>query len=883
MLSYMLGSDPSQWRVGLRTFREITYRGIYPGIDLMLRASVSGLKYEWRIAPGADPSAIQVRVDGEVELSLDASGALAIEAAGTTVLDARPVSFQSVRDVDCRYRIHDGNAFGFECSAWSTLDTLVIDPLLYSTYLGGSLADVPSAIAVDDSGNAVIVGNSFSADFPATAAMIGPGDSNGTNVFVAKINPSGTGLVFATVIGGSAADVATDVAVDPSGEIFLTGTTNSSDFPTTTAAWRPSYPGGHADGFAARLSANGTQLVYSTFLGGMNVQMGGIAVGPGGRACIAGTTNSASFPVTPGAFSTVFSNGSVTGPPDAFVLCLTEGGDAAVFSTFLGGSSQDSAARLVVDGAGNVVVTGFTTSSDFPVTGGTYDNSSNGFADAFVVKLNATGSSLDFSSYLGGSQSDFGLDVALVGESDFVVLGFATSQDFPTTYGSFQPGPGNTGGFGTQDAFVARFDPSTAALKFSTYFGGPAADRPAALAVDAEGDVYTVGTSQGGLIPTTPNAQRSVFGGGGSDVFLAKISPTGSVLDYSTYLGGSAADRGVDVKVCPDGAVLLLGQTNSSDIPTSSGASGVTPFGDADAFVWSLQVPSPTLFLTSPSNGTNVSTPAVWVSGVTDPGVNLTVNGIRVAVGANGSFGVVIALLPGATEILATATDARGNVSVASVWVAFVDPLPGLMQEIASLEARMTNLWAQLNITKANVNATNAELNESRSSLSSTSAALNVTARALSATQAELNTTMSLLNDTISELSRMGAEASENATVLAGILQTLHDEQTNLSSASATIAAIRAEVTAAADGLSSADARIAALEAHLEESQRALDNASARSNSSDESLARARADLAATRAELSGLRVMTMGVAVVLGVAFASMMLLQRRRRRPAP
>jgi hypothetical protein len=375
-------------------------------------------------------------------------------------------------------------------------------------------------------------------------------------------------LSYSTYLGGSGWDQGRAIAVDASGAAYLTGTTFSLNFPVTPGAFDTSYNFSFEDVFVAKLNAAGSALVYATYIGGLGQSDAGtgIAVDGSGAAHVSGSTGSSDFPTTPGALDT-----SHNGAFDAFVAKLDAAGSALVYSTFLGGAAGEGATAIALDGAGAALVTGSTGSSDFPTTPGALDTSHNGEDDAFVTKVNAAGSALVYSTFLGGAQVDGANGIALDGAGAAYVGGQTGSSTFPTTPGAADTSY-NVGG----DAFVAKLTPAGSALAYSTYLGGASADVAAGIDLDPTGAAYVAGSTTSQNFPITASAYDREPNGWFSfthgDVFVAKLNPAGSALIYATYLGGALPDVGNQIAVDPLGAASVAGQTTSFDFPTTPDA-----------------------------------------------------------------------------------------------------------------------------------------------------------------------------------------------------------------------------------------------------------------------------------------------------------------------
>jgi len=390
-------------------------------------------------------------------------------------------------------------------------------------------------------------------------------------------------LVFATFLGGSGRDESRAIAVGPSGDVYVTGVTASLDFPATPGAVGTS-PRGGSDVFVARLSENGTRLVYATFLGGRDEEEGyAIAVDAAGRATVTGYTLSPDFPIVLPAVDPDFAGG------DAFVLRLGADGDTLEAATLLGGSSFDEALGIALDGDGAAYVVGETLSSDFPTTPGALDRTDDGGWDGFVAKVDAAGARLVYGTYLGGVFSDAVNGVAVGPDGVAVVAGVTLSTDFPTTALAFQ-----TRLRGDRDAFVARFLPDGSGLVSSTYIGGAGADEARAVLLDAAGRAHVTGVTDSRAFPVTAGCFDPTPEGG-TDAFYLVLEPAGDALAYSTYLGGLGVDEARALAPHPAGGIVLVGTTDSPDFPTTRGALDSAMGDPRDAFVAWLGGPGPAL------------------------------------------------------------------------------------------------------------------------------------------------------------------------------------------------------------------------------------------------------------------------------------------------
>ncbi len=608
--NYFIGNDPSQWHTNIANYSQVEYQDVYPGVNLVYYGNQQQLEYDFVVAPGAKPSNIQLNFQGQDSMSLDAQGDLVLHTATGDVLQHAPVVYQEIngvrQTVSGQFVLGTQGQVSFQVGAYDKGLPLTIDPMLvYSTYLGGNSEDDGLAIAVDGSGNAYVTGDTESTNFPTTTGAFQASPGGGYDAFVTKLNAAGTAINYSTYLGGNGADYGYRIAVDGAGSAYVTGFTQSSNFPTTAGAFQTSHgsDGGLYDAFVTKLNATGTALSYSTYLGGNNQDEGsGIAVDGAGNAYVTGYTSSTNFPTTTGAFQTNYG-----GAPDAFVTKLNATGTTLVYSTYLGGSGGARANGLAVDASGNAYITGYTYSSNFPTTAGAFQTSSGGTEDAFVTKLNAAGAALIYSTYLGGDSYDDGYAIAVDGAGSAYVTGFTQSSNFPTTAGAFQSSHASDGG--TDDAFVTELNAAGTALSYSTYLGGNQFDLGTGIAVDSAGNAYVIGYTASTDFPTTAGAFQTSHGsdGGLYDAFVTKLNATGTALSYSTYLGGNNQDEGSGIAVDGAGNAYVTGYTSSTNFPTTTGAFQTSYSGGQDAaFVAKFGLASPTT-TTLTANGPNPS------------------------------------------------------------------------------------------------------------------------------------------------------------------------------------------------------------------------------------------------------------------------------------
>ena len=580
--NYFIGRDPRKWKTNVPNYAKVKYSGVYPGVDLVFYGNKNLLEYDFTVSPGTDPRVIALGFEGITAVRVDEKGDLILHTDAGEVRQSKPVVYQQIdgarQIVPASYLIKGKKQVAFQIGNYDRSKPLVIDPTLaFSTYLGGDASDSGTGIVVDSSGNAYITGNAASTNFPVTpgafqtqiAAVPEP------DAFVTKMNSTGTALIYSTYFGGGTRDSGTDIAVDGAGNAYITGLTDSGDLPTTPGAFRTTivsgdefnafamklnatgsalvystylgpvagtgiaidsagnafivgqatgnYPttpgafqtvfGGGSDAFVTKLNSTGTALIYSTFLGGSGLDSADdIAIDSAGNAYVAGNAQ-AGFPVTAGAFQTVFN-----GVSDASVTKLNSTGTALVYSTFLGASGNDGGSGIAINAAGNAYVTGFTDSSNFPVTPGAFQTTKGAGLDSFVTEVSTAGNSLAYSTYLGGNGTDFGNDIALDSAGNASVVGLTGSTDFPTTADAIQSAYG-----GNIDAFITRLNAAGTGLVFSTYLGGSNGDNGISVKVDSAGSIYLTGSTGSADFPITAGAFQTLFGGGSADAFITKV------------------------------------------------------------------------------------------------------------------------------------------------------------------------------------------------------------------------------------------------------------------------------------------------------------------------------------------------------------------------
>ncbi|MCP5126422.1 MAG: SBBP repeat-containing protein [Gammaproteobacteria bacterium] len=653
--NYFLGNDPAKWRTKVPHYQQVRYADVYPGVDMVYYGNPNQLEHDFIVAPGVDPSVIQLAISGAEQVRVNTEGDLVLAVPGGEIVQQAPRIYQVIdgrqEAVAGRYVLRNENLADtgtvqvavvdpviealqvrFEIAQYDQERPLVIDPVLkldYSTYLGGILNDYGTSIAVDNKGNAYVTGATASINFPIT---LGAFDSSLVGVktsdaFVSKFSFSS--LIYSTYLGGIDSnddkdDISYDIVVDDLQRAYITGTTASVSFPYTPPPYVLHGPGGRApsggkDAFIAVLDSTGSSLLFSTHLGGTKDDEGrGIALRQpmGLMIYVAGYTNSTDFPL-------VSSNPldalqpRLLGGTDVFVSQIDTGG-TLWYSTYLGGDKDDKGMAIARDSNDNVYITGSTKSANFPITGLAFDTTLGGSEDGFIAKIDPDPSkdprySLIYSAYLGGSSTDSGTDIAVDSNFHAYVTGVTASSDFPIFPITSNVAQSSYGG--NKDAFITKIDPDPTliglhSLLYSSYLGGNKADSGASIAVIQETSgairTYVTGATASSDFPVTSDAQDDALGGT-SDAFIAQISQSGDRWLYVTYLGGDNDDveesgTGIAANKTStsngdDFHVYITGVTDANDFPVTSNAYYPINNNNKDVFVTKLDDLTPATFL----------------------------------------------------------------------------------------------------------------------------------------------------------------------------------------------------------------------------------------------------------------------------------------------
>lgn len=575
-VNYLRGADPAKWHTNVATYAKVAYAGVYPGVDIVYYGNRRRLEFDFVVAPGADPSAIRLSFAGADALRVDSGELVLRTSAGPKLRLREPFVYQTIGGA--RHRIAggytlDGQGVRFRLARYDHGKPLVIDPTMAYSTRLGGRDEDAAYAIAVDPAGNAYVTGNTNSTDYPVTNPAQAKNGGTTDAFVAKLSPDGSRLLYSTYLGGSGSDVGYGIAVDAQGNAYVTGDTRSTDFPVVHPL--QAKLAGNADVFVTKLSPDGSRLIYSTYVGGNNGQRGqGIGVDAAGNAYVAGYTNSTNFPVV-NAVQEKFAGGNA----DAFVFRLNASGSALDYSTYFGGANDrpDIATAVAVDAAGNAYVTGFTNSRDFPV----YKPLQLfvGPTDVFASKFNPKGA-LVYSTFLGGNADDEGMGIAIDAAGSAYVTGETESPSYPTTRGAFSTKCTPLDAHLPVgliclggDVFVTKLSPDGLSIVYSTFISGNRFEVARAIAVDKAGNAYVTGLTNSTDFPNTNPLQKN-YGGGDYDTFVVKVNPAGSALTYSTFLGGGNEDGGYGIGVDGAGNAYVAGITNSPNFPVAHGLPG---------------------------------------------------------------------------------------------------------------------------------------------------------------------------------------------------------------------------------------------------------------------------------------------------------------------
>ncbi|MCX6360028.1 MAG: hypothetical protein NT029_09485 [Armatimonadetes bacterium] len=562
VVNYFIGNDPKQWRTRVPTFARVKMAGVYPGIDLVYYGggAAGGLEYDFVVKPGSDPGRIRLAFSGARKLAPASNGDLIANTEAGDIRIKRPYAYQQIGgkrvQVACGYTLRPDEV-GIRVAHYDAARPLVVDPVLiteYATYLGGRTTDEPKGIRADASGSAVIVGTTWSPDFPTPGGYATTQPGGTCDLFIARLNAAGTAQVYGTYFGGSGTDTAAGVALGQDGSVYFTATTDSPNLPTPGGAYTQLNRGNSTsadDAFVGKLSASGDAVLYGTYIGGGGDDDAvGVAVDAEGCAYTAGNTYSRDFPTVAGSYRTSWA----VGGGETYACKLNPQGSALAYSTYLTKYTEQWLSAICVDAGGSAAVAG---------TAHEWDTLSSRMY-AYAVKLDPAGSTVLVQRSLGGRDAAYGKAVAIDAAGAVYLAGYAVNQTFGIGDGAYTTFQG-----GVFDAFVQKYDAHGSTV-YGTYLGGSDTEQATGIAVGSDGKAFVVGYTLSPDFPAPGGAVRTP--GGHYDGFLAVLTPRGDALQNGTYLGGSNDEWGFVVDVDGVGAIYVAGCTASTDVITSPGA-----------------------------------------------------------------------------------------------------------------------------------------------------------------------------------------------------------------------------------------------------------------------------------------------------------------------
>ena len=579
--NYFYGNDPDEWITGARNFESVVYHGLYDNIDLKYYFSEKGPKYDLVLNPGSDPEDIRVKVEGHDTLDVN-DGTLNIDIGNDMVIQDRDLAtyYQNDREIiKTNFRLINENSFAYSLDKYDPDETVVIDPIIFSTFVGGAAADTYSNLITDNNGDMVMIGRSASTDFPTTTGAYGQSNGGGNDIIVFKMETDGSDLIFSTYIGGDGNDISYRVTIDVSNHIYILGQTASTDFPTSVDAFDKILNGTN-DAYVLKLKSDGSDLLFSTLIGsdGADSGNGAMKVLSAGEVVISIQAGDGTYPTTPGAFNRTFGGGNY----DLAVTKIKNDGTDLIFSTFLGGAQAEGARLMEVDENGNFIITCFTSSFDFPTTIGSFEEEPQGGSDLTLLKLKNDGSDLIFSTFIGGTGDENGGSMLVDQSGNYIIGGTTQSANFPWKAGSYDTNIG-----GSEDDFVIKIKKDGSDSIFSTYIGGSGVEEFGEMSFGSDSDIIIHGATSSTDFPTSVDAFDRTLNGT-DDHFIFRLKDDGTSMIRSTLIGGSQ-NEALQMFLDIGDNLFLAGYGNSIDYPTTINADNGTNIGGYDILFTELE------------------------------------------------------------------------------------------------------------------------------------------------------------------------------------------------------------------------------------------------------------------------------------------------------
>jgi uncharacterized protein (TIGR03437 family) len=662
--NYFVGKDGAQWRRDVPHFSRVRYRSVYKGIDLVYHSSEGQLEYDFVVAPGAAAEGIAIRFDGADQIRVNRAGELELALGGRTLVHRQPVAYQEVagqrRMVPAAYEVRDGAA-GFRLGAYDHELPLVIDPVVvYSTYIGGNLGEMVNAVAVDKDGNTYLTGETNSIDFPVVGTPIMQPRYSLSYSFVVKVNAAGNKILFSSYIGGSSNTRGLAIAVDSDANVYLGGVTGARDFPLANPT-QNNQPGLNI-GYVMKLNPQGDKLLFSTYIGGeRNDRVDALAIDGQGSIYVTGYASSTTLPVV-NAFQP-----KIGGSSDGLVAKFAAPNYRLAYCSYLGGVGVDEPYGIAVDSSGSAFVTGYTWSPNLATTGA-YQTKMLSSGDGFLLKVRPAGDTLAFYTYLGGANEDHPQALALDNSGNPVIVGSTSSKNYPVSANAIQKELK-----GYEDVFLTKLDANGTSMVYSTYLGGTQPtgshylEEARGVAVDRQGNMVVTGVTNSSDFPRVRSLQAF---GGGTDAFLFALDPAGDKILYSTPIGGAKDEVAHGLAIDPSGAVYVGGHSLSADFPLKAALRSAFA-GNEEGFL--TKICDPTLIL-SPNSLTFVKLPGNEVPAAQNVAVNAC-TAIPFTVASTGAFLKVTPTSGNTNASLAVSVDAtsltpgdyKGTITVTAV------------------------------------------------------------------------------------------------------------------------------------------------------------------------------------------------------------------------
>ncbi len=576
-VNYFTGNNSDNWQNNISTFKTVNFGKVWDGIEVKLNAYGNNIEKLFYISPNVNYNNIQLKLQGAKGLKTSKNGELIIKTPEGNIKFTKPVAYQIIENkkqyVEVAYTTK-GKTYGFELGKYNPDYELVIDPLIASTFVGGSNSDRIYSIVLDDSNNVYITGGVYSSDYPVTASSYDPTYNGKWEVFVSKFTPDLSELTASTFMGGGEFDVGLAMTLDTLGNVYVTGYAHSG-FPVTSSAYDETNNGAE-DVFVAKLSSDLSTLQASTFIGGLSTEYGySIAIDGSGNVLVTGCTYSSGYPTAGTPY-----NDDPSGGADIYISKFNSDLSTLIASTYIGSSDDDYAYSIVLDGSDNVFITGFTLANNYPTAGTPYDNTHNGSYDAIISKFTPDLSTLTASTYLGGSSDEWGHSIIFDASGDLLITGFTYSSDFPTA-GS----PYDDSHNGGADVFITKINSDLSTLSASTFIGGSLSEEGHCIAIDDSGNIFVSGHTRSSDYPTTGSPYDDSFNGGAKDINVSKLSSDLSTLLASTFIGGNDDENSNFLAVDNSGNIFVSGYTESSNYPTTSSSFDDSHNGGEDAII----------------------------------------------------------------------------------------------------------------------------------------------------------------------------------------------------------------------------------------------------------------------------------------------------------